>query len=601
MMNQDQQKFSFYSHEQSQALLQKLRHRTAYQSGFGYELVSDSNRLDFWVSKIKAESRFITVDTETKSLTPAPGVVRTIQIAYSKSVPVLIVDLPKIKDRTSLIRLMADSKLLKVGQNFKFDMLMLEAEGIRVKGPVLCTMLGYRVLKAGATRSASLKFIAQDLANVELNKAEQNSSWQGLLSRSQLQYAADDAAVLIEVFTKLQQKLAQAGLTQIAILEYCCLLPIAQMQHWGIYLDQARWQAVGQDYAEQRHKLEGEIYHELGQEFNIASSKQLKTALLDCNIEVETTSSSVLIEHTALYPVLAQIIRYRSLNTIINTFFTGLVKYLHQDGRLRGDWQQIGTRTGRTSCHRPNLANIPKVPQIRSCFRAVQGYSLIDADYSQIELRLAAVRMRVPTLIQAFIAKQDVHALTASYVYDCTPSELEPEQRRLGKILNLGLIYGMGAEKFRLDAAKKFNVYLTKARAKELRQMFFNLYPEINHYHQLCRRDWQRGCQRETSTLGRANVWSSKPKLNQIINYPIQADCADILKQALSNWYLEYLEQKLDARLVLAVYDQLVVEARQEQVQHVTQVLRRCMTIAAQKILHPVPVVVDIKVGTYWS
>ncbi len=161
---------------------------------------------------------------------------------------------------------------------------------------------------------------------------------------------------------------------------------------------------------------------------------------------------------------------------------------------------------------------------------------LVDADYSQIELRLAAKRMQVPTLIKAFIQGDDIHALTGSYIYDCALEDLTPQQRKLGKILNLGLIYGMGAEKFRLNAAKKFGVYLTATRSKELREMFFTLYPEIERYHQACRRSWQEGQQKASSTLGRVNIWSSKsPKLNQIINYPIQADCADILKKAISS------------------------------------------------------------------
>ncbi len=158
------------------------------------------------------------------------------------------------------------------------------------------------------------------------------------------------------------------------------------------------------------------------------------------------------------------------------------------------------------------------------------------------------------------------------------------------------------ATKFRLNAAKKFGVYLSLERAKELREMFFALYPEIEEYHRSCRRQWQQGQQQAQSSLGRINVWSSKsPKLNQIINYPIQADCADILKRALSSWYLESVRQQLDAHLVLTAYDQLVIEAKEEQAQYVAQVLERVMTSAGQDILDPLPVVVDIKVGKHWS
>ena len=593
-------RFSFYSKQQSQALLERLDVKRSPK--FTYLIIDCDRDLDEWITKIESESCFIALDTETKGLTPAPSMVKTLQIAYRQDVPVLIIKLPKIKDRTSLQRLMASPKLLKVGHSLKFDILMLEAEGIKVLGPVMCTMLGIEVLKAGATRQASLQFTAKDLLNIELDKAEQNSDWGGKLSTTQLQYAANDAGILIEIMTQLQQKLDEAGLTKIAILEYCCLLPIVKMQSRGIYLDRDRWQRVRREYEQQRDRLAEKIYQELEREFNIASSSQLLKALRSYGIEIKSTNSNVLIEQVKNYPVVAEIIKYRSLNTIINTFLKGFEPYIQADNRLRGNWWQIGTRTGRTSCQEPNLSNIPKIPKIRNCFAASDGYLLVDADYSQIELRLAATRMNVPTLIEAFIKGEDIHALTASYIYDCNLEELTAQQRKLGKILNLGLIYGMGAEKFRLNAAKKFGVYLTAARSKELREMFFALYPEIDEYHRSCCRSWQQGQQQASSTLGRVNIWSGKsPKLNQIINYPIQADCADILKQAISSWYLECLHLKLDAHLVLTAYDQLVIEAREEQAQYAAQILEKVMIEAGQDLLDPVPVVVDLKIGKYWS
>lgn len=593
-------RFSFYSEQQSQALLEQLNARQSLN--FAYLIIDCDHKLNKWIAKIETESCFIALDTETKGLNPAPGMVKTLQIAYSKDQPVLIIELPKIKDRSSLQRLMASPKLLKMGHHIKFDILMLEAEGIEVRGPVMCTMLGIEVLKAGATRQASLQFTVQDLLNIALDKTEQNSDWGGKLSKTQLQYAANDAGILVEILTKLQQKLDEAGLTTIAILEYCCLLPIIQMQSRGIYLDLDRWQRVRQEYEQQRDRLADKIYQELNREFNIASSSQLLKALQTYGIKIESTNSNVLIEQVKEHPVLASIIKYRSLNTIINTFLKGFEPYIQSDNRLRGNWWQIGTRTGRTSCHEPNLSNIPKISKIRNCFAASNGYILVDADYSQIELRLAAKRMVVPNLIEAFKIRQDIHALTGSYIYDCKLEDLTSQQRKLGKILNLGLIYGMGAEKFRLNAAKKFGVYLTTTRSKELREMFFTLYPEIERYHQTCRRSWQRGQQQASSTLGRINIWSSKsPKLNQIINYPIQADCADILKRAISNWYLEYLHQRLDAYLVLTAYDQLVIEVKKEQVGYAAKMLEKVMIEAGQYLLDPVPVVVDIKIGKYWS
>ena len=153
-------RFSFYSKQQSQALLERLDVKRSPK--FTYLIIDCDRDLDEWITKIESESCFIALDTETKGLTPAPSMVKTLQIAYRQDVPVLIIKLPKIKDRTSLQRLMASPKLLKVGHSLKFDILMLEAEGIKVLGPFMCTMLGIEVLKAGATRQASLQFTAKD-------------------------------------------------------------------------------------------------------------------------------------------------------------------------------------------------------------------------------------------------------------------------------------------------------------------------------------------------------------------------------------------------------------------------------------------------------
>lgn len=593
------QRFNFYSKKQSIALLRRLSQRTEHN--FDYKVINRDRELDRWITKIEQESCFITLDTETKGLTPATGMVKTVQLAYSEDAPVLIVELSKVNDRTSLQKLLANPQILKVGHNLKFDILMLKAEGIEVK-PAMCTMLGFEVLKAGATRQASLQFMVKELLNIRLDKAEQSSNWAGRLSRTQLQYAANDAGILTRILPQLQSKLEVAGLTQIAILEYSCLIPLAKMQSRGIYLDLKRWHHVRKDYEHQRDRLAQEIYRELGHSFNIASSKQLLDSLQNYQVDIKSTNSNVLIELAKDYPIMAKILRYRSLNTTINTFLKGFVSYIKPDNRLRGNWWQIGTRTGRTSCHEPNLSNIPKSPKIRNCFAAEAGYLLVDADYSQIELRIAAQTMNVPTLIKAFQRGEDIHALTASYIYNCGIEDPTPQQRKLGKILNLGLIYGMGAENFRLNAAKKFNTYLTLERSKELREMFFELYPEIEDYHQSCRRSWQQGQSIARSTLGRINIWSQKkPKLNQVINYSIQADCADILKLAISNWHRQCTLQKLDAHLVLTAYDQLVIEAREDLAQYTAGVLRSVMIEAGQQLLNPVPVVVDIKVGKYWS
>ena len=592
-------RFDFYTRAQSQDNLAKL----ARQKPRDYEyLVIQSDRiLDEWVDKIESLSTLVALDTETNGLKPVKGALKTLQLAWDKQEPVLIIRLPKIKNRASLSRLLGNPKILKAGHNLKFDIEMLAAEGIEIKGPVACTMVGLTILNSGATRQASLQFAALSLLDVVLDKAEQNSDWSSAyLNPQQLQYAANDAGILVDLLVELQRQLEDAGLLELALLEYCCILPIARMQRLGICLDKNKWVKVKRDYELQRDKLADAVKQELG-EFNIASSKQLLKALNEIGLELSSTNSNVLIEWVKDYPVIDKIIEYRSTNTIINTFLKGFEGQIDDRSRIRGNWWQIGTRTGRTSCNVPNLSNIPKTPKIRNCFRAKQGYVLVDADYSQMELRLAATRMRVPTLIEAFQEGMDIHALTASYIYDCKTTELSQKQRRLGKVLNLGLIYGMGAEKFRLNAAKKFGVYLDPERAKELRKLFFEFYPEIAEYHFSCRRAWQIGRNRACSTLGRLNIWSSKPKLNQIINYPIQADCADILKRAVASWEMHLLYHNLDAQIVLMAYDQLVIETLEGLGEAVACALKRVMIEAGKDVLDPVPLVVDVKVDKFWS
>jgi DNA polymerase I len=541
-----------------------------------------------------------------------------IQIAVPKN-HVLVIDLAAINQSglTPLKQLLA-SNCLKIGHNLKFDLMMLTNAGFNLEPPYFDTYLGYKVLTAGLKRSSTLETLVQKLLRVKLNKSAQTSDFSRSLSKEQLQYAANDAAVLLPLHRQLAHHLSKAKLTATAETEFDCLRAVAQMELNGVKLDLDKWQLLKQDLRQQQARLEEKLQAHLvksdrstdtlltrlSTEVNLSSPKQVVAAFNRLGINVKSTNVRELIPLAQDYPVIRWLLKYRSLTTRINTFSVGLPQFIHPvTERIQGHWWQMGARSGRFSCREPNLTNIPRDIPTRQCFTAAAGNVIIKADYSQIELRLMAKASGDRRMIAAYRHGEDLHRLTASYLFDKPIENIADEERKSGKIVNFGLIYGMGVAKFCLTTAKKHDIYLSKSEASQFRQKFFLLYKGVAAYHRRIKQQWQAGSKVSYSLDGRRRVWSKRtsPTLNELLNHPIQGTNATIIKRAIALLDSTLLAKVSQVKLILVVHDEIVLEVPRSSADRVARCLSDCAVEAARPILTPIPVEVEVKVLDSWG
>lgn len=620
---------SFYSWSETQVMMKRnqsanltqnkshaITIKTISSFNYPYQLINSAAALETALRPF-GEAKVIGIDCETEGGTdPHQAKIRLVQLAIPNH-PVVIVDLAAIDSADlSPLRQLLRGNALKVGHNLKFEWMMLTQAGLQPSRPFFDTYLAYRVLTAGLKCTLSLEAIADQLLDVKLDKSLQTSDWSGELTAAQLQYAAIDAAIVLPLRTYLKRKLKRALLWETALLEFACLPAVAQMELNGMLLDKAQWQLLKVELEQQRTKLAKELSSlqipspikqisllpEFSNSINLRSPKQVLAALQAQGISVSSTNTQTLIPLANEYPVIQALLDYRSLSTRISTFAEGLPQHIHPvTGRIHPNWFQIGAKSGRFSCREPNLQNIPRNKATRQCFKPASGCVLVKADYSQIELRIMAKVSGDRLLIAAYSKGEDLHKLTASLVLGKRLSDINSEERQLGKIINFGLIYGMGAKKFKNMAQVEHGRLLSLKEASLFRKRFFESYAGIAEFHKNVRHNWLKGM-RESRTLGgRRRLWSkdSKPMLNEMLNNPIQGLSADITKLALAKLFTPL--NRTAAKLICVIHDEILLECPIAEVETVRALLKRSMVWAGNKFLTPIPCEVDIQMIDSWG
>ncbi len=612
---------AFYSQKETEILIEQYRQKQSVRVrtiNAKYCPIANAEQLIKLLTPLIGVVKRIGIDTETTGLDPHLNKVRLVQIAVAKH-PVFIIDLAAIeKNELTPLRQLLASDCLKIGHNLKFDLMMLATARLNLAPPYFDTYLGYKVLTAGLKKTSTLEMVARKLLKVKLNKSAQTSDFNQNITKEQLQYAANDAAVLLPLHKKLDRQITKAKLTDTAQTEFDCLNAVAQMELNGVRLDLDKWQLLEQDLLQQQTKLEKKLQAhliksdcsgntlltKLGSNINLSSPKQVVTAFNQLGIDVKSTNVRELIPLAQDYPVIRWLLEYRSLTTRINTFSVGLPQFIHPvTKRIQGHWWQMGARSGRFSCREPNLTNIPHDPQTRQCFTAAPGNVIIKADYSQIELRLMAKASGDRRMIEAYRQGEDLHKLTASFLFDRAIDNIDDDERKLGKIVNFGLIYGMGVAKFCLTTAKKHHIYLSKSQATQFRQKFFLLYKGVAAYHQRIRREWQADSRVSYSLDSRRRVWSkrTRPTLNELLNHPIQGTNATIIKRAIALLDSSLLSQFSQIKLILVVHDEIVLEVPHELADKAARCLSDCAVKAAKPILNPIPAEVEVIILDSWG
>ena len=410
----------------------------------------------------------------------------------------------------------------------------------------------------------------------------------------------------------MMEDLKAAGMEHLyETIEMPLVFTLADMEHIGIAIDAANLKEYGEKLAVRIAELETRIYKEAGEEFNINSPKQLGVILFE-KLEMPygkktktgySTAADVLDKLAPEYPIVADILEYRQLTKLKSTYADGLANYIKEDGRIHTSFNQTITVTGRLSSTEPNLQNIPMRIElgrlIRKAFLPAKGCVFMDADYSQIELRVLAHMSGDEKLIEAYREAQDIHRITASQVFHIPFDEVTDLQRRNAKAVNFGIVYGISSFGLSQDLS------ISKKEAAEYIERYFETYPKIKTFLDGLVEDAKKngyvttmfGRRRPVPELSSSNFMQRSFGERVAMNAPIQGTAADIIKIAMIRVHDRLLEEHLKSRLIITVHDELLIETAEDEIDRVKEILTEGMHQAADQ---KVALAIDLQTGMNW-
>lgn len=563
-----------------------------------YRLVATPSELATVADAVEGSS-MVGLDVETTGLDPRSDRVRLLSLACDTidgGAFCYVVDCFEV-DPAPLWERVAEKEL--IGHNLTFDLSFLERLGFVPSGKISDLMHLSRILHAGEGHQVKhgLADVALRHLGVPLDKTEQKSNWSGMLTASQLAYAARDALILRPLLDALLPKLEGAGLVQTADIESRCVPAVAWMSGKGVAVDRGAWEALVRRATTEAEELSRQMADiapvapgEMFASWNWASPTDMVRLFRALDFEVKSSDDGTLagIDH----PLAGLLRKYREATKLTSTYGAEWLRWVRADGRVYAKWNQTGTVSGRMSCGEPNLQQIPRSKAYRRCFAAPPGRDLIKADYSQLELRIAAKISGDEAMIAAYRDGIDIHTQTAQKVLG--KSEVTKEDRQIAKALNFGLLYGMGAQTFRANAKAEYGLDLTLEQATQYREAFFATYRGLRKWH----RSQPEGSVTTRTLSGRlrANVERFTEKLNT----PVQGTGGDGVKLALALLW-ERRDQVPGAFPVMAIHDEIVVECTGDQSEAAAAWVRQAMVDAMAELLDPVPVEVEVKVGRTWG
>lgn len=596
-----------------------------------YQIIDDEDTLDQWLERLQKAELFA-FDTETTSLdyiearivgislSVTPGEAAYIPLAHDYP------GAPAQLDRDNVLQrfkpLLEDPDRHKVGQNLKYDRNVLLNHGICLRGISHDTMLESYILNSTASRhdmdSLALKYLGVSTIHFEdiAGKGARQLTFNQVPIEDAGPYAAEDADITLRLHQTLWPQIqASPGLQYVfAAIEIPLIAVLSTIEHDGVLVDADMLREQSRILSQRLHAIEQEAYQHAGGEFNLNSPKQIQEILFErLNLPVisktpkgqPSTAESVLQELAEDYRLPQLILEHRGLNKLKTTYTDRLPEQINpHTGRVHTSYHQAVAATGRLSSSNPNLQNIPvrssEGRQIRQAFIAPQGYSIVAADYSQIELRILAHLCQDPGLIDAFQRGADIHRSTAAEIFSLAPEQVTSEHRRSAKAINFGLIYGMSA----FGLSKQLGI--GRADAQEYMKRYFERFPNVEAFMQTTREKARENGYVET-VFGRRlylpEINSRNSQRRQYaeraaINAPMQGTAADIIKIAMINIHQWLMQDKVDARMIMQVHDELVFEVRDAGIDDFRAQLDEMMCAAADL---DVPLVVDIGCGTNWD
>ncbi|EIZ1086739.1 DNA polymerase I [Klebsiella oxytoca] len=600
-------------------------------SAENYVTILDEQTLLTWIENLKKAPLFA-FDTETDSLDNVsanmvglsfaiePGVAAYVPVAHD------YLDAPDQIPRDRVLELLKplleDGKVLKVGQNLKYDRGILANYGIELRGIAFDTMLESYILDSVAGRhdmdSLSDRWLKHKTITFEeiAGKGKNQLTFNQIALEEAGRYAAEDADVTLQLHLKMWPELQQneGPLNVFKNIEMPLVPVLSRVERNGVKIDPAVLHAHSQEIAKRLIELEKKAYDIAGEEFNLSSPKQLQTILFEKQgIKplkktpggAPSTSEEVLEELALDYPLPKVILEYRGLAKLKSTYTDKLPLMISpKTGRVHTSYHQAVTATGRLSSTDPNLQNIPvrneEGRRIRQAFIAPEDYLIVSADYSQIELRIMAHLSRDKGLLTAFAEGKDIHRATAAEVFGLPLESVSSEQRRSAKAINFGLIYGMSA----FGLARQLNI--PRKEAQKYMDLYFERYPGVLEYMERTRTQAKE--QGYVETLDGRRLYLPDIKSSNgarragaeraAINAPMQGTAADIIKRAMiavDGWLLS---EKPRVRMIMQVHDELVFEVHKDDLEAVAKKIHELMESSTTLA---VPLLVEVGSGENWD
>ena len=508
----------------------------------------------------------------------------------------------------------------KVGQNLKYDLLVLSHYGVEVAGPLFDTMLAHYVVQPEQRHNMDLlaeKYLHYRTIPIEalIGSGRTQRNMADLTPKDIVDYACEDADVTLRLYPILKEEMEKYEVTSVFTHIEMPLLPVlARMERNGVRLDTAALEETGRNFTERMQQLETDIYELAGHEFTITSPKQVGAVLFDelqISAKVKktktgqySTSEEVLESLRDKHPIVEKILQHRALKKLLSTYVEALPKLiLPETGHIHTSFNQAVTATGRLSSSNPNLQNIPvrgeDGREIRRAFVPEEGEVFFSADYSQIELRIMAHLSEDEHMVADFNSGLDIHAATAARIFHKPVEEVDRDERRKAKTANFGIIYGISA----FGLSERMGV--SRGEAKELIENYFATYPKVREYmNESIERAKQTGYittqfgrRRYLADINAGNATVRGYAERNAVNAPIQGTAADIIKLAMVAIDRRLREEKLQTRMILQVHDELnfsVPPTELEQVRHlVVEEMERAFQMR-------VPLVAECGEGTNW-
>ena len=552
----------------------------------------------------------LALDTETTGLKPFhTSRMRLLSLCVDGENP-WVIDCDQV-DPSSLIQSLRRKVI--VAHNWAFDAPFLIQYGFDFAANSLRdTFIGSFLLNCGFGVSNSLGSVLYDRMGIEVDKVLQKSDWSGELSLAQLEYAAKDTAVLLDLHRILYREIAKNNLRTIWRLEHKVLKATIWMRLNGVNVDKNKWISLYNAAVKRRTRLNSELQEMvpprtfINTPWNWRKHWDIKAAASRIGLTLKSTSKDELCMHTD-NDFVSKIMEWRKADQIIKTFGPEWLEHIGADAKVHAEFMQCRPETGRFSCNSPNLQQIPRGSH-RKAFVAPVGFSIVKADYSAIELRMIAWVAKETNMQEAFRNGVDLHTKTAKDVLG--KDRPTKEDRTLAKALNFGLIYGCGAKTLRTTLAKNWGILLPLEDLQEMRKQFFQTYPGLKRYHAkmkqpgklIFRTKWgrTRGGMGPKLKRDRWGNWKWQEQFTKKCNTPIQSNSADGMKKALSEVWSKRNDWP-EMTMLMPVHDEIVLMCPTVQADSVAEWLKTIMVNAMQPLLGTVPCEVEAGVGKSWG